>query len=169
MVNVVRDRVVPEVFLADVFARPADVLDADRSVQVQATIDAAVVPAGPVTVTAEILDGARRLASATVTVPVIATGQTVAQLSVTDLGDVELWSPETPCLYTVRTRLEPPGAPPHEFEVRTGFREAVFRLDGFYLNGTRRQIFGLNRHQLFPYTGMAAPARLQRPGCRDPP
>ena len=46
--------------------------------------------------------------------------------------------------------------------VRTGFREAVFKLDGFYLNGRRLAIFGLNRHQLFPYLGMAAPARLQR-------
>ena len=43
----------------------------------------------------------------------------------------------------------------------TGFRQASFELDGFYLNGERLQIFGLNRHQLFPYTGMAAPARLQ--------
>ena len=155
-------RVVPEVFLADVFARPADVLGAARSVQVQATIDAAVVPAGPVTVTAEILDGARRLASVAVTVPVTATGRSVAQLSITAVGDVELWSPETPRLYTVRTRLEPPGTRPHELQVRTGFREAVFRLDGFYLNGARREIFGLDRHQLFPYLGMAAPARLQR-------
>jgi beta-galactosidase len=38
----------------------------------------------------------------------------------------------------------------------------VFEPDGFYLNGERTAIFGLNRHQLFPYTGMAAPARLQR-------
>ncbi len=38
----------------------------------------------------------------------------------------------------------------------------MFRADGFYLNGERLQIFGLNRHQLFPYTGMAAAARLQR-------
>jgi beta-galactosidase len=158
----VRLRVVPEVFLADVFARPADVLGADRSVQVQATIDAAVVPAGPVMVTVEIRDGARRLAGAAVTVPVTAPGPAVARLSVTGLGEVELWSPETPRLYTVRTRLEAPGAPPHEVEVRTGFREAVFRPDGFYLNGQRRLILGLNRHELFPYTGMAAPARLHR-------
>ncbi|HEX5294390.1 MAG TPA: glycoside hydrolase family 2 TIM barrel-domain containing protein [Streptosporangiaceae bacterium] len=155
-------RVVPEVFLADVFARPADVLGAGRSVRVQATIDAAVVPAGPVTVTAEVRDGDRRLARAAVTVPVTAPGPAVARLSVTGLGEVELWSPETPRLYTVRTRLEAPGAPPHEVEVRTGFREAVFRTDGFYLNGERRLILGLNRHELFPYTGMAAPARLHR-------
>jgi beta-galactosidase len=155
-------RVVPEVFLADVFARPADVLGPDRSVQVQATIDAAVRPPGPVTVSAEVLDGARRLAGAAVTVPVTAAGPAVARLSVTGLGEVELWSPETPRLYTLRTRLEVPGAAPHEVPVRIGFREAVFRPDGFYLNGQRRLIFGLNRHELFPYTGMAAPARLHR-------
>lgn len=46
--------------------------------------------------------------------------------------------------------------------VTTGFREAVFRSDGLYLNGARFPVFGLNRHQLFPYLGMAAAARLQR-------
>ena len=40
-------RVVPEVFLSDVFARPADVLGPGRRVEVQATIDAAAVPRRP--------------------------------------------------------------------------------------------------------------------------
>ena len=35
-------------------------------------------------------------------------------------------------------------------------------LDGFHLNGKPLKLFGLNRHQLFPYLGMAANARLQR-------
>jgi beta-galactosidase len=50
----------------------------------------------------------------------------------------------------------------HTLQVNTGFREATFQIDGLYLNGQRLEIFGLNRHQLFPYTGMAAPERLQR-------
>ena len=33
------------------------------------------------------------------------------------------------------------GVPVHGKRVRTGFREAVFRLDGFYLNGRRLKIF----------------------------
>ena len=45
---------------------------------------------------------------------------------------------------------------------RIGFREASFQSDGFYLNGKRLQLFGLNRHQLYPYAGMAMPARVQR-------
>ena len=155
-------RIVPEVFLSDVFARPADVLSPARSVQVQATIDAATVPRGPVLVTAELWDKSRALASASARVTVTAPGISLATLRITGIGDVTLWSPGTPKLYTVRVTLAPAGRPPHTVDVRIGFREAVFRTDGFYLNGERLQIFGLNRHQLFPYTGMAAAARLQR-------
>ncbi|MGH3407103.1 MAG: glycoside hydrolase family 2 TIM barrel-domain containing protein [Streptosporangiaceae bacterium] len=159
-------RVVPEVFLADVFARPSGVLGPDPSLTVQATIDAAVVPRGPARLTAELLDGSRPVASASATVTIPATGQTITSLLINGLGPVGLWSPGSPRLYTVRTSLD--GGPDtgagaaDVVEVRTGFREAVFRPDGFYLNGQRLPIFGLNRHQLFPYLGMAAPARLQR-------
>jgi len=155
-------RVVPEVFLADVFALPGDVLSGSPSLAVQATIDAAVVPGGPVRVTAEVLDGARSLGSASTSVTISATGQTVASLTVSGLGPVTLWTPDTPRLYTVRTTLTGGPDGPDVTEVRTGFREVEFRVDGFYLNGQRLEIFGLDRHQLFPYLGMGAPERLQR-------
>ena len=153
-------RVVPGVFLSDVFVRP--VLGPGRSVAVQATIDAAAMPAGPVRVTAELRDATAVLGTGSALVTVTGTGTTVADLSITGIGGVTPWSPDLPQLYTVRAMLDVPGGRPHTAEVRTGFREAVFRDDGFYLNGERLQIFGLNRHQLFPYTGMAAAARLQR-------
>jgi len=47
-------------------------------------------------------------------------------------------------------------------EIRFGFREAEFRDDGFYLNGERIKLIGLDRHQMYPYIGAAAPKRLQR-------
>ena len=155
-------RVVPEVFLSDVFARPADVLTARRRVEVQATVDAAVVPAGPVRITAHLLDGSRTLASTSARVRITSPGRTVVRLTLTGIGEVTLWSPAEPKLYTIQLTLAHPGGRAHAAAVRTGFREAVFEPDGFYLNGHRLQIFGLNRHQLFPYTGMAAAARLQR-------
>jgi len=155
-------RVVPEVFLADVFALPGAVLSGSPTVAVQATIDAAAVPSGPVQVTAEVLDGARSLASASASVTITAAGQTVAPLTIGGIGPVTLWSPDTPRLYTVRVTLAGEPGWPDVTEVSTGFREAVFGVDGFYLNGQRLEIFGLNRHQLYPYLGMAAPARLER-------
>jgi beta-galactosidase len=155
-------RVVPEVFLSDVFVKPVNVLRPDRSVQIQATIDAAAVPRGPVQISAELLDGSSVIARASSSVAITETGATFVTFGITGIGDVTLWSPETPKLYSVAVTLTPAGRPAHTVTVRTGFREAVFKLDGFYLNGKLFKIFGLNRHQLFPYIGMAAPARLQR-------
>ncbi len=165
-------RVLPDIFLSDVFARPADVLAASRNVDVRCTVDAASVPAGQATITAELLDGPRRLSSACATMEItaadVASGAAVATLNLGGIGDVTLWSPDTPKLYTVRATVS---APPsggetepvtHTVSVRTGFREARFEPGGFFLNGRRLQLFGLNRHQLFPYAGMAMGARLQR-------
>jgi beta-galactosidase len=153
-------RIVPEVFLSDVFAKPTNVVTSP-GVDVQFTIDAASVPKQPATIAAVLLDGATELGSATGTVSVAATGDTVATLNITGLGGLTLWSPENPKLYQISATVTADGVA-HTLPVRIGFRQATFETGGFYLNGQRYEIFGLNRHQLFPYTGMAAPERLQR-------
>jgi len=89
-------------------------------------------------------------------------GTTTAWLSLTGFGPVGLWSPDNPRLYTVQATLNFPGIGRHTLSRRIGFREASFRADGFFLNGKRLQLFGLNRHQLYPYAGMAMGARAQR-------
>ncbi|MEP7024129.1 MAG: glycoside hydrolase family 2 TIM barrel-domain containing protein [Actinomycetota bacterium] len=153
--------VVPQVFLSDVFVKPVDVLSSGRSVDVLAAIDAAV-PAGQVRVTSELLDGTRVLGTATATARVPAHSKAHVRLRIGGIGGVSLWSPESPKLYKVRTTVSHTGGPAHTTEVRTGFRTAVFYRDGFRLNGQPYKLFGLNRHQLYPYLGMAAAARLQR-------
>jgi beta-galactosidase len=154
-------RVVPEVFVADVYAQPTNVLSDSPSVGVQVTIDAGVVPKGPVTVTATLLDGSSQLSAVTRPVQLRAAGRAVVELTLEGFGPVTLWSPDQPKLYQVAVTIVASGVS-HTLTVNTGFRTASFQLDGFYLNGERLQIFGLNRHQLFPYTGMAASPRLQR-------
>lgn len=77
------------------------------------------------------------------------------------------WSLDEPYLYSVRTELlDDTGAVTDEKTVRFGFRTAEFRRDGFYLNGERVFLRGLNRHQCYPYMGYAAPASLQREDAR---
>jgi beta-galactosidase len=157
-----RLRLVPPVFLADVFAKPVSVLDpAARRVVVQVTADAAAVPEETVAVEAELRDGDRRLASALVPVTITQPGQVTVTATLTGLPGIELWDPDHPRLYQVVTRLLADSARRDEHRVRIGFREARFALDGFYLNGRRVKLFGADRHQFFPFAGGAMPARVQ--------
>ncbi|HSZ38331.1 MAG TPA: glycoside hydrolase family 2 TIM barrel-domain containing protein [Trebonia sp.] len=159
-------RAVPRVFIAGVFAEPADVLDgARRRVKVQAAVDAAVVPAGHATLDVQLRDpdnSNKLVTSATVPVTITGTGQVTVTATLTDLPDVTLWDTVTPKLYTVVATLNVGGQPLHDYQARIGFREAVFRRDGFYLNGVRTKLFGVNRHHIFPYAGIAMPERVQR-------
>ena len=72
--------------------------------------------------------------------------------------DVELWDTENPKLYTLKVKLDDKD----EISVRFGFRECRFLTDGFYLNGKKIKIRGLNRHQSYPYVGYAMPKNVQK-------
>jgi beta-galactosidase len=65
-------------------------------------------------------------------------------------------------LYEIVVTLLVNGQPWHDYRARIGFREARFALDGFFLNGRRLQIFGLDRHEIYPYVGAAMPPRVKR-------
>ena len=79
------------------------------------------------------------------------------------ISEINLWDIDQPYLYTMQTSILQGDELIDQTSTRFGFREAEFRKDGgFYLNGNRVQLFGLNRHQTYPYIGAAAPARLQR-------
>ncbi len=85
-----------------------------------------------------------------------------ARLEFETLPEVALWSIETPTLYLLNVSLIDNQEILDTSSSRFGFRQVEFRPDGgFYLNGERINLFGLNRHQTYPYIGAAAPARLQ--------
>ena len=158
----VRLRVVPQVFLSDLFAQPADVLSSQPRVDVECAIDSAATTHATGSLLVELLDGPNQIAAQTTAVKVTSAGTSTAKLSLSGFGQVGLWSPDNPKLYTVQATLSFPGLGSHVLTRRIGFREASFRPEGFFLNGKRLPLFGLNRHQLYPYAGMAMPARVQR-------
>ena len=163
----VRLRSVPQVFLADVFAKPVNVLDPEaRQVVVQVTADAAAVPAGTTQVAVELLDEAEPIASALIPVVITEAGQVTVTATLSGLGGITLWDTDHPKLYHVTATLLADSVPMHHYRVRTGFREATFTLDGFYLNGRQVKLFGVNRHQFFPFAGGAMPARVQARDAR---
>lgn len=73
-----------------------------------------------------------------------------------------LWDTEEANLYILKTQLYQDNTLLDETENTFGIREAVFKKDGFYLNGRKLRIRGLNRHQSFPYVGYAMPKSMQR-------
>lgn len=77
------------------------------------------------------------------------------------LNSVDLWNPETPVLYEIKTQLASDTQIYDESIACAGFRNADFREDGFYLNGSKMKLLGLNRHQSYPYVGYAMPDSMQ--------
>ncbi len=127
-----------------------------QQVRVEATVDNPDV-AGAVLV--EILEDGKVIASRQQD-----QGRNVFEV---EIPGAHCWSPEDPHLYTCRVKLlEDGGKVLDEQSVRFGVRTAEFKADGFYLNGEKYLIRGLDRHQCYPYIGYAAPASLQREDAR---
>lgn len=81
---------------------------------------------------------------------------------ISQVKDITLWTLEKPKCYLLKTELVSNGKVLDEYHVKIGFRETEFRADGFYLNGVKTRIRGLNRHQSYPYVGYAMPESMQR-------
>ena len=83
------------------------------------------------------------------------------------LPQAEPWDIFSPKLYTLRAELLDKEEKVLDTQnVPFGFRTADFKADGFYLNGKKTFLRGLNRHQSYPYIGYAAPESLQREDAR---
>ncbi len=141
--------------IENIFVKPSDVLTAPRlACDVQLN---QVLP--QLTLEAVLLDRLGHEVAATRS-PV---EDELTTLHFDPLPDVHVWSLDEPALYTVSVSLLSNGQSIDSLSTRFGFREAIFRPDGgFYLNGERLQLVGLDRHQTYPFIGPAAPPRLQR-------
>ena len=81
--------------------------------------------------------------------------------------EAKLWNIDDPHRYILRCELlDGYGKVQDTQEVKFGVRTAEFKNDGFYLNGKKTFLRGLNRHQCYPYMGYAAPESLQREDAR---
>lgn len=94
-------------------------------------------------------EGKRLLAGRTVKLPI-------------QTGDVELWDIDNPALYEIKTELLDGECKLDEKIITYGYRKACFKKEGFYLNGRKLKLRGLNRHQSYPYVGYAMPEAMQK-------
>ena len=69
-------------------------------------------------------------------------------------NEIQLWSPETPNLYSLKLQLKQGNKVLHEVNQRFGFRTIDFRKkDGIYVNGKKIIMKGINRHTIWPESG----------------
>ena len=139
---------VNEIYIEDVFVRTFNVLHPKKLLDIDVTLSESTK--GKLTFT--LLDGDKVIGEKSTDF----NGKVInAKWAV---SDVELWDTESPKLYTVAVKFDDCD----EKSVRFGFRECRFIKDGFYLNGKKIKIRGLNRHQSYPYVGYAMPENVQK-------
>ena len=103
-------------------------------------------------------------------------GESVTVKQKMQVSNPHLWSPDSPYLYRVESRVTEGKLALDGGVTRVGIRKAEFKdKDGFWLNGQPLgQLVGANRHQDFAYVGNALPnsqqwrdaKRLRDAGCR---
>jgi beta-galactosidase len=86
----------------------------------------------------------------------------VVELDTIEVPDPALWSVDEPNCYLLEVQLKQAGTAVDADSTVVGFRWFEFTADrGFFLNGKRVKLRGLNRHQDYPGLGNAVPPRLQ--------
>ncbi len=78
------------------------------------------------------------------------------------INNVKPWGIDSANLYAIECTLMIDEQKADFKKAVFGCRTAEFRADGFYLNGEKIKLMGLNRHQSYPYVGYAMPENIQR-------
>ena len=157
-------RIVPSIFLENIFAKPKNVLSAHPSLEVDCFLQSLDLPSGVLTLEVELRDAEQTIAKAGqhISLTGIAIEPVAYTVQLENLNAIKLWDLEHRNLYQVYVRLLD-GTRVVDSDVRSiGFRQAQFTDHGFELNGQVVKLRGLDRHQTFPYVGQAMPRRVQR-------
>lgn len=115
------------------------------------TVTSALIDADGVTVT-----------TTSGTSTVAAGGEHTFEYESETIASPHLWSTDDPYLYTVVTTVSDGDTVIDNYETKLGFRWFSFEDDGFYLNGVKTELIGVNRHEQWPWIGRAVNDKLQR-------
>jgi beta-galactosidase len=159
----VRLRIVAGVYLDRVFVRPREVLQERKQVDYSIFLTNTLTVSQTVALTASIKDREAPIGTTTAQITIEARTTAKFDFQIADLAGVNLWDIDDPNLYTFEVTLTSANqAIQDTYMTRFGFRTAELTSKGFWLNGRKVKLRGLNRHQTFPYVGQAMPARAQR-------
>lgn len=148
------------VFIKNIKVETEQVLAAEKDLKVKVFLENTSAVQGDGTVRITLQDAAGAVVQTQTFLATLNSGADPLEFKLTGLKGIKLWDLEEPNLYEIQVELEVNGYSDY-YRDRIGFRTAAFRPDGFYLNGKRVKIVGINRHQSYPYVGYAMPRRVQ--------
>jgi len=127
--------------------------------RLRSTIVNPTARAAEFTLVQEILDPRGQLVKTlSLPVPVPAGETVVVNQASKPFANPLLWAPDTPNVYRIRTSLKDGNRVVDSLENPLGFRWFKFDAQkGFFLNGQRVQLQGVNWHQVYPGMGNALP------------
>ena len=105
----------------------------------------------------EILDASGAVVTEDVRNGSLAAGGNEGLTQSLNVSNPNLWHPQHPYLYTLRTTLLSDGAVADQRKTRVGIRRIEFKPQGLFINGEKFFASGFNRHQDHPYVGYALP------------
>lgn len=158
----VRLRIVGDVFIENVFARPGGIMDEQKSLDVTMHIINKNKTRQEINLALKLIKDGCEIAKTNVAAAIDGACKSSIEAVFTQLANIELWDVDSPQLYELEVNLHAEDEPVDSYDVRIGFRDAWTKEDGFYLNGRKIKIRGLNRHQFYPYVGYAMPERVQK-------
>lgn len=77
------------------------------------------------------------------------------------LKNISLWNIEVPTMYSCECKLKKNNIVLDDNTIKLGFRDLRIEENGLFINNENVKVFGLNRHQSYPYVGYAMPKRVQ--------
>ncbi|MDA3810421.1 MAG: glycoside hydrolase family 2 protein [Spirochaetaceae bacterium] len=147
------------IIIENIHIIPQGLLTTKTTAMIDLYIDSAAKTEGPASVTINLKDKNKTIAKASSDI-IFGKGKSTERIALDIPDDIILWTIDDPYLYNFEISIKNKGDV-ESHESAYGFRKAEFRNDGFYLNGDKIKLIGLNRHQSFPYQGYAMPWRAQ--------
>jgi len=144
-----------------IYANPVRTADGQWTIPIEATLYSSDQTSAKVEVESTLIDpSGKELVSGRTQATVDPLKESVAIFSLA-VTSPELWSLETPTLYSVRTRVKRDGVNVDEATTQCGFRTIRFDPDkGFFLNDQHVELKGTCNHQDMAGVGVAVPDSL---------
>lgn len=156
-------RVVGNIYIDNVFVKTLDVLKENKKVKNIVYLKNTTGASGEVFLNAILKDGEEIVSQKCLSIRLDGNPENEFEIGLDDLSGIKIWDIEDPKLYKMLITINDNGyGISDNYEVSVGFRDVCIKNNGFYLNGNKVKIRGLNRHQSFPYVGYAMPERVQK-------